>query len=246
VKKFVIAAAGLVAVAAPALAADMAPAPRTYTKAPPPVVAAIYDWTGFYIGVDGGGGQSPDNYYLIQNAVGFRFTGSGGLAGGYAGYNWQFSKLVLGAEVEGAWANIGYNNATCTIAQAALCSSNISALGSVKGRVGLALDRVLLYVSGGWAVDRFTTSRIFQPAGGGPFTSGVTDTPNGWVVSAGIEGAFANNWIARLQYDHYDFGSKTYLMPALSNVSDTTLRTTVDTVRVGIAYKFGGPVVAKY
>jgi outer membrane immunogenic protein len=240
--KFLLAAIGVASMAASASAADM---PVKY-KAPPPVVAAVYNWSGFYIGAQGGGGWSHDNWHLIQNAVDFSFDGSGGLAGGYAGYNWQMSNFVLGVEVEGAWANIAYDNLSCTIAQAALCSSNINALGSVRGRAGVAMDRVLLYVGAGWAVDRFSTSRIFQPAGGGPLTTGVSDNNNGWVVSVGIEGALAANWVARLQYDHYDFGSKTYLVPALSNVSDTTLQTRVDTVRVGIAYKFGGPVVAKY
>ena len=87
-----------------------------------------------------------------------------------------------------------------------------------------------------------------ETLGGGPFTSGVSDSRDGWVAAVGIEWAFAGNWIGRVQYDHYDFGTKTYLVPALSNVSDTRVSLTVDTVRVGLSYKFGGPgpVVARY
>src|ERR1700675_249149 len=67
-KKFLLATVGLVAlgVAAPASAADLAA--RPYTKAPPPMVAAIYDWSGFYIGANGGGGWSNKCWDVTNNA----------------------------------------------------------------------------------------------------------------------------------------------------------------------------------
>lgn len=225
-----------------ASAADMAVKARPL---PPP--APIFTWTGFYLGGHVGWGESREDWFLIQNAVGFNFRHDGVFAGGYAGYNWQVgSNFVIGAEVEGSWSDIRQSNVPCTIVQAAICQNDVKALGSVRGRAGLAFNQILLYAAGGWAVADLTYNRQFLPLGGGPFTSGVNDTRDGWVAAVGVEWMFANNWIGRVQYDHYDFGTKTYLVPALSNVSDTRVSTTVDTVRVGVAYKFGGPVVAKY
>src|SRR6185312_12568828 len=111
-KKIVLAAAGLVGLSvAPALAADL-PA-RTYTKAPA-MVAPIYNWGGFYIGVNGGGGSSHKCWDL-NNVAG---TGpipavaegchdaTGGLVGGQVGYRWQASNWVFGLEAQGDWANL--------------------------------------------------------------------------------------------------------------------------------------------
>src|ERR1700720_2608971 len=98
-KKFLLATVGLVAlgVAAPASAADLAA--RPYTKAPPPVIAPIYDWSGFYIGGNGGWGQSR-NCVDFFNATGIDFADgcrerSGGLVGGQLGYRWQFNQFVV-------------------------------------------------------------------------------------------------------------------------------------------------------
>lgn len=222
-----------------ASAADMPvkAAPR-YVTPPPPV----YTWTGFYIGLQGGYGWSNDDWHLQQNAVDFSFDGTGGFVGGYAGYNWQINNFVIGAEVEGSWADISKDGQDCTIFQTALCSTKVEGLGSVRGRLGFVFgpqNQLLAYAAGGWALASAKYNRVFQP-NGVPFTSGVSDTINGWVVGGGLEWMFMGypNWIARIQYDHYDFSDNTYNVPALSNVSDTTVSTRVDTIRAGVAYKF--------
>ena len=243
-KKIALAAAALsILFTGAASAADMAVKAR---PAPPPLVA-VYNWTGFYVGGHVGWGEAKDDWFLIQNAVGFGFRKDGVIAGGYAGYNWQVgTNFVIGAEVEGSWSDLRQSNVACTIVQAAICQNNVNALGSIRGRAGLAFNQFLLYAAGGWAVADTNYNRQFLPLGGGPFTSGVSETRDGWVAAVGVEWMFANNWIGRVQYDHYDFGTSTYLVPALSNVSTTRISTTVDTVRVGLSYKFGGPVVARY
>src|SRR5438270_8294101 len=109
-KKFFTAAVGLAALglaAAPASAADLAA--RPYTKAPPPIVAPIYDWTGFYIGANGGWGQSHGCVDFVTPAgtvAGGCADRSGGLAGGQIGYRWQTNQFVLGLEAQGDWAEI--------------------------------------------------------------------------------------------------------------------------------------------
>ena len=108
-KKFLLGTVGLLALgmAAPASAADMA---ALLYKAPPPVVAPIYDWTGFYIGGNGGWGQSR-NCWDFVDAAGFAFANgcrerSGGLVGGQIGYRWQASHWVFGLEAQGDWADL--------------------------------------------------------------------------------------------------------------------------------------------
>ena len=109
-KKFLLGTVGLLALgmAAPASAADLAA--RPYTKAPPPMVAPIYDWTGFYIGGNGGWGQSH-NCLDFVDAFGVFFADgcrerSGGLVGGQIGYRWQASQWVFGLEAQGDWADL--------------------------------------------------------------------------------------------------------------------------------------------
>ena len=96
-----------VSMAAPASAADLAAKP--YVKAPPPVIAPIYDWTGFYIGANGGWGQSHGCVDFVTPAgtvAGGCADRSGGLAGGQIGYRWQTNQFVLGLEAQGDWADI--------------------------------------------------------------------------------------------------------------------------------------------
>ena len=108
-KKILVGAIGAVALSlsAPASAADLAA--RPYTKAPPPVVAPIYDWTGFYIGANGGWGQSRSCVDFVT-AAGTFASGcgdrSGGVAGGQIGYRWQANQFVFGLEAQGDWADL--------------------------------------------------------------------------------------------------------------------------------------------
>jgi len=108
-RKILLSGVALLAVsmAAPASAADMAA--RPYTKAPPPVVAPIYDWTGFYIGANGGWGQSHNcvDFVTLAGTVasGCRDR-SGGVVGGQVGYRWQSNQFVFGLEAQGDWADL--------------------------------------------------------------------------------------------------------------------------------------------
>ena len=109
-KKFLLATVGLavLGMAAPASAADLAA--RPYTKAPPPVLAPIYDWTGFYIGANGGWGQSRNCWGLVPVAGAVIPAGcsdrSGGLIGGQLGYRWQMDQAVFGLEALVTRANL--------------------------------------------------------------------------------------------------------------------------------------------
>src|ERR1700737_4552700 len=113
-KKILIAASLIAASTATASAADLAA--RPYTKAPP-MVAAIYDWSGFYIGANGGWGSSHNCWNLLPPfAAGATSEGcrdaTGGVAGGQIGYRWQTNGWVFGIEAQGDWADLRGSNAS--------------------------------------------------------------------------------------------------------------------------------------
>src|SRR5277367_884891 len=163
-KKLLLTAVGLVALgAAPALAADL-PA-RTYTKAPP-MIAPIYNWGGFYVGLNGGGGSSH-KCWDINNVLGIVVPSTsegchdatGGLAGGQIGYRWQSTNWVFGLEAQGDWADLKGSNSSLLIAPALAAfgvgftnNTKIDAIGLFTGQVGYAWNNVLWYVKGGAAV----------------------------------------------------------------------------------------------
>src|SRR5215470_18794826 len=108
-KKVLLATASLVALgaAAPAVAADL-PA-RTYTKAPA-MIQAAYDWSGFYIGLNGGGGTSHKCWDLVAGVSEGCHDATGGTVGGQVGYRWQTGPVVFGVEAQGNWADFTGDN----------------------------------------------------------------------------------------------------------------------------------------
>src|SRR6266581_5427321 len=159
-KKFLLSAFGLVALgmAAPASAADLAA--RPYTKAPPPMVAPIYDWTGFYIGANGGWAESRQCVDFIDAFGTALATGcnnrSGGVIGGQIGYRWQANQFVFGLEAQGDWADL--SNTRATVFDPLLSTTvKTDAIGLFTGQLGWAWNASLLYVKGGAAV---TSNRL--------------------------------------------------------------------------------------
>jgi outer membrane immunogenic protein len=255
-KKFLLGTVGFVAlgVAAPASAADLAA--RPYTKAPPPMIAAIYDWSGFYIGLNGGWGSSrkcwdattPAGVVVAPEGC---HNATGGVAGGQIGYRWQSAAWVFGLEAQGDWADLRGSNIS-TLAPAFTNTSKIDAFGLFTGQVGYAFNTVLLYIKGGGAVtaDRFSSSTTF-----GNVLAGTTGDQTRWggTVGAGIEYAFAPNWSAALEYDHLFMGNKTTTFlntgavgPVGTLFATDRIRQDVDLVTVRVNYRWGGPVIAKY
>jgi outer membrane immunogenic protein len=245
-KKFLLATVALVALAAPAAAADLAA--RPYTKAPPPMLAPLYDWSGFYIGVNGGWGSSRKCWDFVVPGFGTAPEGchdaTGGTAGGQIGYRWQAGTWVFGLEGQGNWADFKGSN----LSQQFLGVTNqsrIDAFGLFTGQVGYAWNNVLLYVKGGGAVvaDRYRT--FFA----GVLTSSSNDDTHwGGTVGVGLEYGFAPNWSAGIEYDHLFMQdhTATFTTPAGLFVGNDRIRQDVDLVTVRINYKFGGPVIAKY
>jgi outer membrane immunogenic protein len=250
-KKILLGAASLIAMAAvaPASAADLAA--RPYTKAPP-MVAAIYDWSGFYIGINGGGGSARKCWDLLQSgAVLFPGTpegchnATGGTVGGQIGYRWQAASWVFGVEGQGNWADFSGSNVNLVFPTLS-DHSRIDSFGLITGQVGYAWNNVLAYVKGGAAVvgDKYDTTVI----GTGALVDSAKETRWGGTVGVGLEYGFAPNWSVGVEYDHLFMGNRSVTANTPAGVFSATdrIRQDVDMGLVRLNYRFGGPVVARY
>ncbi|MGY2907104.1 outer membrane protein [Bradyrhizobium sp. URHC0002] len=241
-KKFAIAAAALVVGTVSASAADLAA--RPYTKAPV-AVAAVYNWTGFYIGGQVGYAWGDNRTTEFFTATGLpsgfnqNYNTNGVVGGVHAGYNWQFGQFVLGLEgdVEGADIKGGYRLVNTNGTDYRLRDQ-----ASIRGRAGVAFNNSLLYVTGGAAFADIDHTYVFANT----LFERISTTRTGWTVGAGWEYGFAPNWSARVEYRYTDFGSyrdrSTFSFPGFTYEDHPVYQT----VRAGISYRFGGPVVAKY
>jgi outer membrane immunogenic protein len=258
-KKFLLGTVGLVALgmAAPASAADLAA--RPYTKAPP-MIAAVYDWSGFYIGANGGWGSSRKCYDFSPAGVFVASEGchdaTGGTVGGQVGYRWQASQWVFGLEAQGNWADFQGRNQSLLFPTFDN-QTRVDAFGLFTGQVGVAFNNALLYVKGGAAVtsDRY---RSLLTGTGTVVTQNLEDTRWGAVVGVGAEYGFAPNWSFAVEYDHMFMQDRTYNFinngvapppgggPAGTLFVTDRVRQDVDIVTARINYRWGGPVVAKY
>jgi outer membrane immunogenic protein len=227
-----------------ASAADLAA--RPYTKAAPMAVAPVYNWTGFYIGINGGGGSGHTDWLYTGAAVNTNHNTSGGMAGGQVGYNWQAGSWVYGLEADGDWANI--KGSTLCPNPTFVCATNTRDLASFRGRIGYAANNVLFYGTGGagYANNRYSALTAGLPAFG---TTGYFSNDRwGYAAGAGIEWGFAPNWSAKIEYMHYGFDGDTSPLGTLSGITTAAVRTNIDTVKAGLNYRFNwaGPVVARY
>ena len=247
-KKVLLVTASLIALgaAAPAVAADLAA--RPYTKAPA-MIAAVYDWSGFYIGANGGWGSSRNGWDSVAPfAVGPEgsHNATGGTVGGQVGYRWQAGTFVFGVEAQGNWADFKGNNASTLFGANVVNRSKTDAFGLFTGQVGYAANNFLLYVKGGAAV---TSNKYSVVNAAGAFVSSTSsDTNWGGTIGVGAEYAFAPNWSVGVEYDHLFMQDKTYDFTNAAGVlvGRDRVRQDVDLVTARLNYKFGGPIVAKY
>ncbi|MCW2272464.1 outer membrane beta-barrel protein [Rhodoblastus acidophilus] len=209
----------LMALTGSALAADL-----PSRKAAAPVYVApvpAFSWTGFYVGVEGGAS------FLSTNASGFATNNqTAGLIGGVVGYNYEFpNRFVLGLEGDAG----GVIGAKKTYANPVFTTDS-SYFADIRGRIGYAIaDRALLFAAGGVAFGDTTFNSVSQGR-------------VGWTVGGGVDYAFTNNLIGRVEYRYTDLGRQT--------VNNVSVRQDSNAVLVGLLYKFGAPdyapVVAKY
>jgi len=235
VKKLVLAVSALALSAVSASAADLAA--RPYTKAP--VAPLVYDWSGFYLGINGGGGWAHNCYAVAGTGLtdGCN-SASGGIFGGQLGWRTQASWLVWGFEISGGWADINGSNLGVTNA-ATVFGTKTNGLASIAATAGYAVNNVLLYAKGGggWSSNTVTA------------TTGTTlslyEARWGGLLGAGLEYGLTPNWTIGVEYNHYFLGALTDSVgPSASG--ERVSQNGLDTITAKLNYKFGGPIVAKY
>jgi outer membrane immunogenic protein len=245
IARLLAASALLGALSATALAADLAP-PPVYPPPPPPV----FTWTGVYVGGQIGyqWGQSQNvQLYEVDDPADFEdllsHNDSGVVGGAHVGYNWQMSQFVFG--LEGDVDGSSYEGSSIFDGDITE-STRIGIEGSIRGRVGVAWDRVLIYGTGGVAfasIDNSSTE--------GPFEASSSTGRAGWTAGGGIEYAIDNNWSIRAEYRYTDYGNINYSWAAIEPGVDVKKCITKNMATVGFSYKFDMfappvPVVAKY
>jgi outer membrane immunogenic protein len=173
---------------AAAYAADIAVPSAAYTKAP--AIAPSINWSGFYVGAMGG---------YASEATSDPLAIKGGFAGGTLGYNWQSGMFVYGLEGDVAWADIK-NSVTVGGITA---TDKIQALGTFRGRIGVAFEQLLLYGTGGFA---FADNKA--SATGLGVTLSDSKVRSGWTAGAGAEWMFTPRWSLKAEYLYRRFDSQ--------------------------------------
>lgn len=259
-----------------AFAADLAPRTYTKAPAVMPVLynwTGFY--IGGNVGYSWGRASDTSTFTNGAGTVLFTSAGrtnlNGVIGGGQIGYNWQVQNWLWGleADIQGSDEK-GSRGFICGVgvctppivgaavvpgpAVAATLSQKINWFGTVRGRVGFLADpKVLLYATGGLAYGGVNSSETIGVVGGVPLAFSQSNTRVGWTVGAGIEGAIGDNWTAKLEYLYMDLGSQSgpfvTTIGAFGGGAITTSYSshfTDNILRVGVNYRFGGPVVAKY
>ena len=235
-KNFLLGTVGLIALGTvSASAADLAA--RPYTKAPP-MMAAVYDWSGFYLGINGGWAQTNDRRTDPVFGLFGDYNPDGGTVGGQVGYRWQTGPWVFGLEAQGNWADLSGSTINLLGLPGDGIRSKMDAFGLFTGQVGYAWNNVLLYAKGGAAV----TDRNYEFTTGG-LTTGSTGYDTRWspTVGAGLEFGFAQNWSLGVEYNHIfeDRHDAGFVVPGFGTVTERAGGDT-DMVLGRLNYKFGG------
>jgi len=241
--KKILLAGAFAALATSAVAADLPSrrAPVAYA----PVAAPIFTWAGLYVGADVGyawGKDAQKQHNPAGALIESHSTKTKGLLGGlYAGYNWQSGAFVYGLEGDVELSNV---RGTFVYANGDSTKQSVGVQGSVRGRLGYAIDRTLLYVTGGVAI---ADQKHRVELANGTFES-ASKVRAGWTLGAGVEYAISNNWIARAEYRYTDFGKNSQTLAVTAPGFSFKNHDTDHAVRLGVSYKFGGPsaIVAKY
>jgi outer membrane immunogenic protein len=244
--KKILAGVALLGTAVSAQAADMA-VKAPYLKAP---VAMVYDWTGFYIGVNAGVGIGRD-YTRLAAPGGPSFEASylnpqGGVGGGQIGYNYQVSNSMFGALVFGVEADFQGTGMrdnytcllTCTVGINSRFNQKLDWFGTVRGRVGIATGPVLTYVTAGWAYGSVKTTLTESIGTTAAFTS--NQNRGGWTWGSGIEASLGGNWTGKIEYLWFTLGDRLdlFTLNAFPQAMSTDIREQM--FRVGLNYRING------
>jgi outer membrane immunogenic protein len=232
IMKKILTAALLASVATSAFAADL-----PSRKGPPPApvyYAPPFTWTGFYVGINGGGAFTDVRSNQFSSALGGGSVfgaPSGGVVGGQIGYNYQINQLVLGVEGSLDWADLSKSR---TFADGSSDNLKVDSLGTVVGRVGWAFDRTLFYVAGGYAGGDVHAGAFNDTITGASYP-GSSGWQSGYAVGGGVEYAITNNISVKGEYLFSQLEGKTYYAGSQDVVKAGL---DINTVKLGVNYKF--------
>jgi outer membrane immunogenic protein len=236
--KRIVLAAAMALSAVPAFAADL-PAPPPPPQAPAayvPVAAPIYNWSGIYVGINGGYGFGQSDWSTAGGIGTGNFDVNGGLVGGTLGFNFQNGPWVFGVEGDIDWSDINGSQTNTTIC-GITCTFQTQNdwLGTVRGRVGYAFDRVLVYATGGGAYGDIKAT--FSAAG---LSASTTNTEFGWTAGGGVEVGITQNFTAKIEYLFVDLANGAFTCPIAAACGAASIPVSFDAslVRGGLNYKF--------
>ena len=191
-----------------------------------PAVDYVHDWSGWFFGIKGGYATGDAQLVGLGGSSG-DYTIDGGVIGTMSGYNFQSGNIVYGIDMDSAFGNLEGTTSPANIC--ASCTTEINWLSTFRGRVGVAMDNVLPFVTAGVA---YGEVEVNIPAALNPGGGNRDDIFVGYVVGAGIDWAFNDEWTARLDYQYIDLGDENLNFPGgVVNASVDNLHI----IRVGIA-----------
>jgi opacity protein-like surface antigen len=206
---------------------------------------SCYNWTGFYLGMDGGYGwqRSAGTLTTTADAVltPYDYSVTGPFAGSFVGWNYQFNRFVLGIEGDWQWSNLTGNSQSLAPLGATgvlpagpfTVSTTTKDYGSIRGRLGVVFDRFLVFGTGGWAIGNPSTA--FALTGAAPFLT-TGGKSNGWTAGGGVEYAITDTILGRIEYRYTSLEASGFAN-ATTNSADAGTRAPISDFRVGIAYK---------
>lgn len=216
---------------APASAADL-----IYTPPSDEVLYAptSFTWTGFQLGFHGGysWGETDSDAADISPFIAplASFDIDGGSFGVHGGYNYQYGAWVFGGEADLDWS--GIEGDAYAPAADSTADFEVDWKGSLRGRIGYAFDRLLVYATGGLA---FASTELTV---NGPLTGyddeSDSNTHVGWTLGAGVDYAFTDQIIGRVEYRYTDYGSEDYS----SSIGTVSGDFTTSEILAGVSYKF--------
>lgn len=251
-KKLLIATATLAILSPAAFAADAIIYEPVAQPAPERFVA--YDWSGGYVGAHAGYGwgsaHDKNNPQAVKKEI------DGGLVGIQAGYNWQFdNNLVLGVEGDVSFGSVNDKWRDDNQYSGYYTEDKVTALGTLRARLGYAADNFMPYVTGGLAIAKTKHVLGCDPAlvratagscltdPNRVFHASKSDTSTGYALGFGGEYAVTKNWTFKAEYLYTDLGKSTVRLvdprdPITNPVHNRKFDTSFSTVRVGVNYKF--------
>jgi outer membrane immunogenic protein len=219
---------------------------QAYASATPP---AALNWTGVYVGVNGGYGVGRNEFRQFDDFGGGAFDASfapstigpkGGLFGGQAGYNWQMNSIVLGIEGDAQWSDMQETacGPDCSVDGAGIVSQKLKWFATARARLGWAMPSWMVYATAGAAWGGIDETDTLGLTPGTVSATSFSQARGGWTAGGGLELRLWEGWTGKLEYLHLDLGSTTNVAPGVPpETLTTTSQIRSDIVRVGLNYK---------